>query len=213
RLYVLLDVHVGDAKRRFRLALRGLHGVRQLGRRPHDAHAAAAAAGRRLDDDRIPDLFRELQRFLFVVERAVAAWQNRHARLLHHAPRARLVAHQADDLRVRPDELDVAGLADFGEIRALGQESVAGMDRVGAGDLGGADDGGDVQVAVGAARRPDADVLVRELHVELVLVGLGIDRDGLDPQLAAGIDHPQRHLAAVRDQYFLEHRQWLMADG
>ena len=105
-----------------------------------------------------------------------------------------------------PDELDVAGLADFGEVRALGQEPVAGMDRVGAGDLGGAQHRRHVEIAVGAPRRTDADVLVGEPDVQRVLVGLGVHRDGLDAELAAGADDAQRDLPAVGDQDFLEHR-------
>ena len=205
RLDVLLDVDVADAERRLGLALRGLDGVRQLAGRAHDAHAAAAAAGGRLDDDRIADLLGELERLLLALDRAVAAGQDRHAGLLHHPARARLVAHQPDHLRIGADELDVARLADFGEVGALGQEPVAGMDRVGAGDLGGADDRRHVQVAVGAARRTDADVLVGEPHVQRVLVGLGVDGDRLDAELAAREDDAQRDLAAVRDQDFLEH--------
>ena len=46
------------------------------------------------------------------------------------------------------------------------------MNGVGARDLGGADDRGDVQVALGAARRPDADVLVGKADVQRVLIGL-----------------------------------------
>ena len=103
------------------------------------------------------------------------------------------------------DEADVARLADFGEVGALGQEAVAGMDRVGAGDFGGADDRRHVQIAVGAARRADADVLVGKAHVQRVLVGFRIHRDGLDAELAAREDHAQRDLSAVGDQDFLEH--------
>ena len=65
---------------------------------------------------------------------------------------------------------------------------------------------GHVQVAVGAARRTDADVLVGEPDVQRVLVRLGIDGDRLDAQLAAGMDDAQRDLAAVGDQDLLEHR-------
>ena len=46
-----------------------------------------------------------------------------------------LVAHDADVLGLRADEGDVVALDDLGEARVLGQEAVAGMDRVGAGDL------------------------------------------------------------------------------
>ena len=152
-----------------------------------------------------PRSLRDLERLLLAVDRAVAARQDRHARLLHRAPRPRLVAEQADHVRRGADELDVARLADFGEVGALGQEAVAGMDRVGAGDFGGADDRRHVEVALGAARRADADVLVGEAHVQRVLVGLGIDGDGLDAELAAGTDDPQGDLSAVGDEDFLEH--------
>jgi hypothetical protein len=73
----IFDVDVADAERRLGLALRGLDRVRQLRRRPHHAHAAPAAAGRRLDDHRIADLLGELERLLLVVDRAVAARQDR----------------------------------------------------------------------------------------------------------------------------------------
>jgi hypothetical protein len=43
------------------------------------------------------------------------------------------------------------------------------MDRIGSGDLGGADDRGDVQVAAGALGGPDAHVLVGKPHVQRVL--------------------------------------------
>jgi hypothetical protein len=143
---------------------------------------------------------------LVAVDRTVAAGQHGKARLLHRPAGAGLVAHQLDHVRIRPDETDVAGLADFGEIGALRQESVARVNRVGAGDLGGADDRRHVQVAVGAARRPDADVLVREADVQRVLVGLRIDSDGLDAELAARDDHAKGNLAAVRNQDLLEHQ-------
>ena len=84
------------------------------------------------------------------------------------------------------------------------------MNGVGAGDFGGADHGRHVQVAVGAARRADADVLVGEADVQRVFVGLRVDRDRLDAELAAGEDDPHRHFAAVRDQNFLEHVSYLV---
>src|SRR2546427_7652733 len=205
RLDVLFEVELSHTERRFRLALRGFNRMRQLARSADDAHAAAAAAGRGLDDHRVPDFFREFERLVLGVDRAVAARQNRDARLLHHAARARLVAHQADYLRVGPDELDVTGFADLGEIRALGEEAVPRMNSVGARDLRGADDRRDVQVAVRAAGRPDADVFVGEPHVQRVLVGLGVDRHRLDAQLTARKDDAECDLSAVRDQNFLEH--------
>jgi hypothetical protein len=55
-----------------------------------------------------------------------------------------------------PMKRDVAAFADLREVGVLGEESVAGVDGVGAGDLGGADDRRDLEVAFGGGR-PDAD--------------------------------------------------------
>jgi hypothetical protein len=211
-LDVLLEIDVADAERGFRLALRGLERLAQLRRLADDAHAAAAAAGDGLDDDRVAELLGDLQALLFTFDRAVAAGQHGHAGFLHRAPRARLVAHQTDDVRVGADELDVARLTDLREVGALGQEPVAGVNRVGARDLGGADDRGHVEIAVGAARGADADVFVGKPHVQRVLVGLRVDGDRLDAELPARRDDAQGDLAAVGDQDFLEHQAFRMAN-
>jgi hypothetical protein len=79
------------------------------------------------------------------------------------------------------------------------------MDRVDVGDLGGADDRRDVEVALRALRRPDADGLVGLAQVERVGVGLRIHGDRLDPHLAASADHALRDLAPVGDQDPSEH--------
>ena len=181
-LEVLLDVDVAVAERRFGLALRQSGAAcGKLRRVRDDPHAAAAAARRGLDDDRESrSPWRRLSAFVLALDRAVAARQHRHAGLLHRPARARLVAHQPDDARVGPMNLMLHASQTSARYGALGQEAVAGMNRVGAGDLGGADDRRDVEIAVGAARRADADVLVGEAHVQRVLVGLGVDGDGLD---------------------------------
>ena len=68
------------------------------------------------------------------------AGQDRDARLRHGAARGDLVAHQAHHLGLRTDPGEAALLHDLGEVGVLGEEAVAGVDGVGAGDLGGADD-------------------------------------------------------------------------
>ena len=95
--------------------------------------------------------------------------------------------------------------ADIGEFGVLGEESVAGMNRVGAGDLGGGDDARNVEIRVARRRRPDAHVVVGEPHVQRFAVRLGVDRHRLHVELAAGADDPQRDLAAIGDQDFLKH--------
>ena len=79
------------------------------------------------------------------------------------------------------------------------------MNRVDVGDFGGGDDGGNVEIAVGGARRADADGLVGKADVERVAVGLAVDGDGADAEFPAGVQNAQRDFAAIGNQDLTEH--------
>ena len=115
------------------LAARALRRLRERLLGLDQAHAAAAAAGRRLDHHRPADVLRAgLQRhdrLLF----AVVAGDGRDVVGLREVPCRRLVAHRADDLRRRADERDAGRLARFGERGVLGEQAVARVQRVGPG--------------------------------------------------------------------------------
>ena len=170
-----------------------------------DAHALAAAAGRSLDHHRIADLVGDLHRRVVVLDDAEMA---RHGRDLGGGGRLLgldLVAHGGDRLGVRADE-DDAGLGQrHRKGLALGQEAVARMHGLGAGRLAGGDDLVDDEIALGRRRRADGDGLVGHLDVQRVPVGVGIDRDRLDPHPAGGLDDPAGDFAAIGDQDALEH--------
>ena len=105
-----------------------------------------------------------------------------------------------------PMKAMLCSVEDLGEAGVLGQEAVAGMHRVGAGDLAGRDQRRDVEIAVARRRRADADALVGEPHVHGVGVGGRMHRDGGDAEFLAGAQDAQRDLAAVGDQDLVEHR-------
>ena len=108
-------------------------------------------------------------------------------------------------LRIGADE-DDAGLGErLREGRALGEEAVARMHRLGARLLAGRDDLVDREIGLRRRGRADGDRLVGHLDVQRVLVGLGIDGDGLDPHSTRGLDDPAGDFAAVGDQNLLEH--------
>src|SRR5262249_43173183 len=73
------------------------------------------------------------------------------------------------------------------------------------GDFGGTDDAGDVEVAFGGRRRPDADGLVGQLEVGCVAVGLAEYRDYLNAHVLARANHAEGNLTAVGDQDALKH--------
>ncbi len=89
---------------------------------------------------------------------------------------------------------------DLGELGVLGKEAVARMDRVGAGDFGGRDDRGDVEIAVGGRRRADADRMVGQADMHRVGIGGRMHRHGLDAHFMRRAVDAERDLAAVGDQ-------------
>ena len=136
---------------------------------------------------------------------AVGAGHDRNAEFLGGALGGDLVAHQPDMLGTRADEMHIVLAEDFGEAGILGEEAVAGMHRVGAGDLAGGEQRRNIEIAVLGGGRADADALVGEPHMHRVFVGGRMHRDGGDAELLAGAQHPQRDLSPVGDEDFVEH--------
>src|SRR2546428_14173826 len=87
----------------------GVEGVGAVLAPPHDTHATPAPAGRGLEDDRVADPVRDLDRLRGVLQRQLAAWDHGDARLLRELARLRLVAHEPDRPGRGPDEPDRAG--------------------------------------------------------------------------------------------------------
>jgi hypothetical protein len=131
-----------------------------------NAHAFAAAARRRLDDHGKPDVARDSDRLLRILDGAFAARHGRHADIRHGPARHCLVSHHPDLIGCRPDEDDIGALADFGKLRVLCQEPVAGVDRLGAGHFGGRDDARNVEIALARSRRADTDILIGKTDVQ-----------------------------------------------
>src|SRR6266542_1954132 len=87
------------------------------------------------------------------------------------------------------------------------------MNRVSAGDLGGGDDAGDIEVRLACRSGTDADVVIGEADVQRFPIRLGVHRNRLDSELAARAYDSQRNLASIRDQNFFEHLLSRCADA
>ena len=145
------------------------------------------------------------QGVLLVIHHALGAGRGRHVRLLGQGPADRLVLQRAHGAGVGPDEADVAALADVGEMGVLRQKPVAGMDGIHVGNLRGADDAVNPQIALAGGRLADADGLVGQLHVHRIDVRFGVDRHRADVQLLARANDADGNFAAVSDQDLLKH--------
>jgi hypothetical protein len=169
-------------------------------------HPAAAAPCDRLEKDRIADPVGDLQSLVGRLDRAGAARNGRDARLLRGVPRNRLVAHLPDRFGrgTDPGQADLPEGA--GEGGVLGQEPVARVHRVGARDLGGCDERGDVQIRARGSRGTYADRLVGGLDVEGVPVDRRMNGHRRHTQLLAGRDDPEGDLPTVRDEDLAKHQ-------
>ena len=90
------------------------------------------------------------------------------------------------------------------ERRVLGEEAVAGMDRLRAGSLGSVEDPVLVQVALGGRPTADQVRLVRIAHVRGIAVDLRIDGDRPYAELAQRPADANRDLASVCNQHLAE---------
>ena len=181
-------------------------GVEQLGDLLHgagDLQPAAAAAERGLDGDRQAVLLGEGDHLVGVLDRVLGAGHQRGAGLGGDVPGLHLVAEGDDRLGGGADPGEPGVDDGLGEVGVLGQEAVAGVDRVGAGLLGGVEDLVDDQVGVAGRRAAEGERLVGDAHVQRVAVGLGVDGDAGQAGVLAGACHAHRDLTAVGDQDLL----------
>src|SRR2546430_1416382 len=161
------------------LAARRGDGVRELPGLANDSHSASTTACGRLDHQWKADLV------------GLARGQHRNLGRRGRALRLELVAAAAQRVGSGADEDEPRGLDRLGEVRVLGEEPVAGMDRVGARLLRGPD----VLLGVEVAR--DLDGLVGLARMQRALVVRRDGGDGRDPFGRAGAEDPDGDLAAV----------------
>ena len=201
----LFNIDGGIVEGLIRFEARGMVALHEAPFVTGDAHPAAPAAGDRLDHDGKADFSSDLDGFFLAVDGSIAAWRNRHSGLASALAGGILVAHESNGAGGRTYELNVAARAHFREMPVFREESVARMNCVDVGNLRGADDAINLEIALRAGGRPNANGFIRKLDMEAFQVGLGIDGDSLDPELFACPNDPQGDFAAVGDEDFLEH--------
>ncbi len=119
-----------------------------------------------------------------------------------------LVAEVADGLRARADP-DQAGVDDrLREIGVLRKESVAGVDRVGAGFGSRVEQLAEVEVGLRGGLAAERERLIGEPDVWGVGVGFGVHGHARDPGVLGRADHPDGDLAAIGYQHFLDASSW-----
>ena len=193
---------IAEAELRLRGAL--AVGVVDLIGAVHLPHSAAAAAGQRLDHDGAV-LGGEERADVVDAARPFGRRQHRHPGRDRGGTGRGLVADPLEHVGVRAHERVPGRRAGAGEFGVLAEESVAGMNHLGAGIFGRRQYRRLVQVGVGAGAG-QSDRFVGGVDVWAVGVVFGVDRDRLHTQFGCGADDSERDLAAVRDQQRRAHR-------
>jgi hypothetical protein len=195
----LLEVALGQARD-------GRERLAQLAAVGAAPHPDAAAARRALQHHRVADPLRRAAGLRDVLQQ-LRARQQRQLRLGRERARRVLEAERPDVIRRRSDERDARALAARRELGVLGQEAVAGVDRLGAGAVGRLQDPIGVQVAVRRRRAADRDRLVGGGDVQRARVGLGVDRHRSDAHAPQRAQDADRDRAPVGDEDLAEHRR------
>ena len=202
---VLLDEDVVIAEGLARLALDELERGDDVLGHLAQAHTAAAAAGRRLEDDGEAEADGLLERLLPVAQGLGAAGDDRHAALHGDLLGRELVAHLAEHVARGADERDAGFFAGAGEVRVFGQEAVARVDGIDAAALGQVDDLGDVEIrAQGALVLADEVGLIGTGAEHAQFVFLGVHGHGVDAEVVARAEDTHRDLAAVGGKDLVE---------
>ena len=199
-LHELLDQHAIIAKAGLGLALRAHQSCLEIRVRINLAHAAPAAAGDRLDENRIANRLRSRLQGLQALVFAVIAGRHWHAVLFHQRLGGVLEAHGADRFRRRPDPGEARLRYCFGKACILGQEAIARVDRLRAGIECCLDDALALEIAFHSWRRADPDSVVRFTHEGRASVRVGIDRSCPQAQPAGGAHDTAGNFATVGDQ-------------
>jgi len=199
------EQHDVVAERARRLALAAFERVDEILGPVDLAHPLAAAASDGLDQHRIADrvcLALEPLGRLVVTE---IARSHRHPGIGHQRLGRILQPHRADAIRLRPDPDQPRVQNRLGEVRVLAEETVARVDRLGAGLLRGRDDLVTDKIALAHRRWPDVHRRIRHAHMQRLGIRIGIDRDRADPKVARRPNDPARNLAAVGDEEGSDH--------
>ena len=170
--------------------------------------AAAPAACRGLDHQRIPDRGGVPARLVDRLDGSAAPRRDRHLGVLGQQLGRDLVAEPAHHVRTGTDEHDAEPFTQLGELRTLGDEPPTDPRRVGPRRDQRLLQGVEVEIGASCLGRPpvvDAHRLVGLAHEHRGLFRPRVQRDRpnvvavLVAQLPHGVDQPHRGLAAVDD--------------
>ena len=116
-------------------------------------------------------------------------------------------------LGLRADKGDIMAFDNLGKLGVFGQETIAGMDRIGMADFRRRDNRGDIQIAIGRRGWAYTNRFIRQSYVHRIGICRRMHRNGLDAHFMRSAVDTKRDFAAIGDQDFFDgHDLWLLDD-
>ena len=201
----LFDVDFAVAERTLRLAPGGFEAGTKFSPGVYEAHAFATAASRRFQHHGITDALGNFFGFFGRSQATRGPGNEGHAGFFHLLTGAGFRAHHFHGVRSRANKFHARIGARLGELRVFREETIAGMNGLGAGAFGHIEDLVDPKIRLGCRRRADGVRLVGLRDVERGAIDVGINGDSADTHFTARADDAHRDLSPVGDQNLLEH--------
>ena len=200
-LPITLDIERIHSEGRLRFGLAALPGGSEFAAVAHDAHATPAAAGHRLDYDRLAGA-EPVEKGLGVLQgrSLISTLQHGNATFAREFARRGLVAEQFEGFGRRADEGQPGRSESAREICIFRQEAVARMNRVAGCIARRFDDRVDGEIGRSALARQLTRLVACEHMARAGIVG-GKDRDRDDIELRGRPRDAQGYLAAIGYEY------------
>jgi len=210
---IFFEVEARITERVHRLGACVAVGGCELGAAVDETHAFATAAGDGLEKDREAHRTRQRVSLFGFFDRIVGAGDGGNVGAAGNLASGGFCAESFHGLRGGANEGDACVRAGARECGVFGEEAVAGMDGVGAGFAGDADDFVNVEIAFAGRGGADGISLVGEADVERFAVDFAEDGDGTDAEFAAGAKDADCNFSPVGNQDFFEHEGVLVRRG
>jgi hypothetical protein len=166
-----------------------------------DPHATTAAAESSFDDQRESDFVGGLNGLFAVLDRLVGAGQRGDIELLGDVPGGDLVAHEIQQVGVRPDENDSSLLTCASKPGVLGKESIPRMNHVNLAFLRQCDDTVNVQIgAHGPFAFADQVGFIGLETVNTQPIFLRVNRHGSQAQLGGSPKNADGDFTSIGDE-------------
>lgn len=180
---IFFNEHAGIAKVVLPEAADGLKSLRQLVGIVAHPHADPAAAGGAFEHYRIANLLRGAAR-LGAIGQQLGSFQQRQPLRFSQRPGGMLKTKGPQLLRRRADEYQSGGFAGFGEGGVFREETVAGVDRLGAALPRGGNDFLHHQIGLRRRAVAKAKRFIGFANMQAAEIGIGIDGDAFNLHIA-----------------------------